>query len=103
MIESGSRSSSSSSQSIALHSRRRLGAAVPKATLPACAGAHADRACRDLQVTKHTTFLNIVGALMMRKGDEAGLHMLDNSGQSKLFGAKDYRRFCMRAFSDDQR
>ena len=47
-----------------------------------------------LQVTKHTTFLNIVGALMMRKGDEAGLHMLDNSGQSSLFGEEQVAAYC---------
>lgn len=45
-------------------------------------------------MTKHTTFLNIVGALMMRKGEEAGLHMLENSGQSSVFGEEQVAAYC---------
>lgn len=47
-----------------------------------------------MQVTKHTTFLNITGALMMRKGDEAGLHMLENSGQNSIFGEEQVKAYC---------
>lgn len=46
------------------------------------------------QVTNHNRFLEITGALMMRKGNLAGMHMLDNSGQSSLFDKTQVDAYC---------
>jgi predicted unusual protein kinase regulating ubiquinone biosynthesis (AarF/ABC1/UbiB family) len=46
------------------------------------------------QLTKHELFISIVSALMMREGEEAGLHMLENAGKSDVSSPAQIRSYC---------
>ena len=46
------------------------------------------------QIHTHDTFLNIVGSLMLRKGEDAGLHMLHNAGKGGVWAQEQVQAYC---------